>query len=185
METAEWIAAIGVPIALSQLWLVRRDNRSGFEQNFVARYWEISDGAGDEPDGDDVRRYLRLAEDEFELMRLGRISWGTWDIWHDGIHADLARFSVTKDDDRIGHWTRTCLGARSGGQTHSGLGCPALFEANVDNVVAAHRSRTAPVRLALLAQSRLRRLTDSVARRIRPPRTEPVTLASARQRRRT
>lgn len=168
MEPAEWIAAIGVPIALSQLWLVRRDSRSGFEQNFVARYWEISDRAGDEPDSDDVRRYLRLAEDEFELMRLGRISWGTWDIWHDGIRADLARFSVTENDTRVGHWTRTCMGAQREWRTHSGLECPALFDANVENVAAAHRYRAAPARLVLLAQDRLRRFTGGSSRQMLP-----------------
>lgn len=81
-DIASLATAAGVFAAVVQLLLSRRQARAGFEHAFVSRYWDLDDErvAALESDSIDQRRYLRLCEDEFESMRLGQISWRTWEV---------------------------------------------------------------------------------------------------------
>lgn len=132
-DIAAIATAAGVLAAVFQLLLSRRQARSSFEHEFVKRYWSIGDDALQEPSakaGDVERqRYLRLCEDEFEVMRLGAISWRTWEVWHEAIRdgaapyvGDLADFNWLSLCMQVGdHLGCNCEGIfRSGEGAHSG-----------------------------------------------------------------
>lgn len=120
----DWVTVIGVPIALVQLRASRVQARGSFEQQFVDRYWSIEDDRLADRTGDSEavhrRRYFRLTEDQFELMRLGQISWSTWEIWHDGIAAGAADF------DAAAHGPHKWLEACTSMSAHFGHECEAL-----------------------------------------------------------
>lgn len=140
MGVVEWVTIIGLPLAVVQLWLGRLQERRTFEQQFVDRYWAIADAVLLDPEHAEVhrRRYFRLTEDQFELMRLGQVSWSTWEVWHDGIRSGAADFDPAAD----GHhkWLGICV--KSG--DHPGHDCLAVLEADG---VTRRRSRIGPLRL--------------------------------------
>jgi len=123
-DLASVATAIAVFAAVIQLMLSRRQARSAFEQEFVKRFWVIGDDGLQQqtPNAGDIQRerYLRLCEDEFEVMRLGSISWRTWEVWHDGIRDRAAQYieHVNARD-----WLSTCLHAKD----HRGSDCPGIF----------------------------------------------------------
>lgn len=123
-DIAAIATAAGVLAAVFQLLLSRRQARASFEHEFVKRYWSIGDDSLRQPtsEGSDVyrQRYLRLCEDEFEVMRLGAISWRTWEVWHDAIRDGSASYSR----ELAGFsGLSTCM--RSG--DHSGCDCEGIF----------------------------------------------------------
>lgn len=152
MGVAEWVAIVGIPIGVSQLWMSRRQGRASFEQTFVARYWQLNDDQllGRVSSHAHASRYLRLCEDQFELMRLGQISWATWEIWHDGIRAELGRSGVVPADEYA--LTSACWLGEHG---HSGLECESVFGRQMH---AVRRSKASPARNLL----RLRRWMRTV-----------------------
>jgi hypothetical protein len=82
-DLAALVTVIGLPLAVLGLWLSRRQQSMAFEQTYIDRFWVIDDSlrTDDESRVDIHRqRYHRLCGDEFELMRLGLISWRTWNI---------------------------------------------------------------------------------------------------------
>lgn len=121
--------AAGVFAAVVQLLLSRKQARATFEHEFIRRYWAIADDALQQPathSGTVEReRYLRLCEDEFEVMRLGSISWRTWEVWHEAIREGAAEYP----DHLEGYdWLRICTeygdhpGSDCRGIFHSGTG---------------------------------------------------------------
>jgi hypothetical protein len=155
-DIAALATAVGVFLGIYQLRLGREQARASFEQQFVSRYWAIEDdrimGPHAHPEAHH-ERYARLCEDEFELMRLGQISWATWEVWHDGIRVGIALDRGPESDDEF-KWTRACLQQVP---RHSGTDCNALFAPDGDNPDAISRRRGAPSRLALLLRRRFRR----------------------------
>lgn len=118
-DIASIATAVGVFIAMYQLFLSRQQAQAVFEQTFVSRFWGIEDDRLRATESEDVnrRRYLRLCEDQYEHARLGQLSKRTWDIWHEGIQA-----GVGDDLAHAGEWTQRC--ARMG--IHSGGDCPVV-----------------------------------------------------------
>jgi hypothetical protein len=139
LGVVDLVTVIGVPIAILQLRAGRVQARRSFEQQFVDRYWAIEDDHLLNPSAGDNhrRRYFRLTEDQFELMRLGQISWSTWEVWHDGVVAASA--DLDSEAHGAHRWLETCRRARS----HSGHDCPAVFE---PDGATRHRSKLAPAR---------------------------------------
>ncbi|WP_156391119.1 MULTISPECIES: hypothetical protein [unclassified Nocardioides] len=123
-EIAAAATAVGVLAAVVQLLLSRRQARATFEHEFIKRYWAIGDDALQQPGTHagpvERQRYLRLCEDEFEVMRLGSISWRTWEVWHEAIRAGAAPHR----EHLAGHeWLSTCM-ARG---DHRGSDCHGIF----------------------------------------------------------
>lgn len=123
-DIAALATAAAVIAAVFQLLLSRRQARASFEHEFVKRYWSICDDSLQTPTPQtaDVerQRYLRLCEDEFEVMRLGSVSWRTWEVWHEAIQEG----SRTYSDALNGYdWLSTCMQAGE----HPGCNCPGIF----------------------------------------------------------
>jgi len=158
--------ALGVIMGVYQLSLSRRQAHSDFEQRFIDRYWQIADVAlsedGVDASQDDLRRYLRLCEDEFELMRLGQIRWATWEIWHDGISKD--RRSSHAVEEGL-HWVGECITAAP----HRGYDCRALFIPDASDPRAVYRVRAGVGRRAYLWGSALRGMVRSAFAEPGPP----------------
>jgi hypothetical protein len=123
-DIAAVATAAGVLAAVVQLLLSRRQARATFEHEFIRRYWAIGDDALQQPDthsGAVYReRYLRLCEDEFEVMRLGSISWRTWEVWHEAIREGAGRYC-----DHLGDyaWVGACMQH----EDHPGSDCSGIF----------------------------------------------------------
>lgn len=123
-EIAAAATAVGVLAAVVQLLLSRRQARATFEHEFIKRYWAIGDDAlqhpGTHAGSVERQRYLRLCEDEFEVMRLGTLSWRTWEVWHEAIRVGAAPHR----GHLAGHeWLATCM-ARG---DHRGSDCHGIF----------------------------------------------------------
>ena len=126
-DIASVATAVGVLAAVVQLVLSGRQSRAAFEHEFVRRYWEISDDRvqrGDDRSEVLIKRYLRLCEDEFEVMRLGSISWRTWEVWHDAVREECAPF---KDLFQSLDWLARCSNEP---EHHPGFDCPSIFESS-------------------------------------------------------
>lgn len=127
-----------------------------FEQEFVKRYWVIADDGLQQTEhaGDiEEQRYLRLCEDEFEVVRLGSISWRTWEVWHEAIRDEAVKYP-----DRIDahDWLSTCLHT---GQDHQGSDCPGIFRSGA-GIYSRHLSarwRSSLSRRWFVSMSALRR----------------------------
>ncbi|QIK66282.1 hypothetical protein G7072_07905 [Nocardioides sp. HDW12B] len=123
-DIAAVATAAGVLAAVVQLLLSRRQARAAFEHEFIRRFWAIGDDALQQPQTHsgtvERKRYLRLCEDEFEVMRLGSISWRTWEVWHEAIRDGAAVHRDYLDDYE---WVGTCMGV----EDHPGADCPAIF----------------------------------------------------------
>ena len=123
-DIASVATAAGVLAAVVQLLLSRKQTRASFEHEFVKRYWSISDDSLQQPSTHagavERQRYLRLCEDEFEVMRLGAISWRTWEVWHEAIRDGVGAPSA--EVERF-DWLLTCLRHHE----HRGSHCPAIF----------------------------------------------------------
>lgn len=146
--------------AVYGLLLSRRQARATFEHQFVARYWELDDDRRHEPDDQSRfwQRYLRLCEDEYEAMRLGQISWRTWEVWHDAIRdATVTQGEVVTPAHE---WLSTCVRLAD----HPGSNCDGIFDAtaNEHSKHSGHLSsrwRISPTRLAF-------RLTNAMQRQL-------------------
>lgn len=156
-DLAAAATALGVLAAVIQLVLSRRQARAMFEQEFVKRYWVISDDGlqqRTENAGDvEERRYLRLCEDEFEVMRLGSISWRTWEVWHEAIRDEAVKHAERIDEH---DWLSTCL---QSDHDHRGSDCPGIFRSG-EGVHSRHLSarwRSSLSRKWFVAMSALRR----------------------------
>jgi hypothetical protein len=156
-DLASVATAVGVLAAAMGLLLSRRQTRASFEQEFVKRYWLIGDDAlqQDTTYGGDIlrQRYLRLCEDEFEVMRLGSISWRTWEVWHDALREEATQYSYDSSD--VHEWLSTCLHAND----HRGSDCPGIFRSG-SAVYSRHLSarwRSSIGRKWFIAVSALRR----------------------------
>lgn len=164
-DIASVATAVGVLAAVVQLMLSGRQSRATFEHEFVSRYWEISDQRlqGDGQSEVQVKRYLRLCEDEFEVMRLGSISWRTWEVWHDAMREECAKWG-----DRVQglDWLAGCL---NDPEDHPGSDCPSIFEsggAAHSNHLSARWRASVTRRWFILGNGIRRRLYDR-----RSPRT--------------
>lgn len=126
-EIASLATAVGVLAAVVQLLLSRRQARNAFEHLFVDRYWQIDDDLIQAPETQSQywRRYLRLCEDEFESMRLGQISWRSWEVWHDSIRDREigTRAALDLADSEQFEWLRLCLDD----PRHAGAECWGIF----------------------------------------------------------
>lgn len=149
--------AVGVLAAVVQLLLSRRQARATFEHEFIKRYWSIGDDSLQDPSAHSgmIRRhrYLRLCEDEFEVMRLGSVSWRTWEVWHEAIRGEAAQYS---DDVEAFDWLATCLGL----DDHRGSDCQGIFRSGTSSH-SRHLSARWPSSLGrawFLALSSLRRV---------------------------
>ena len=126
-DVAALATAAGVFAAVVQLILSRKQARASFEYEFIKRYWAINDDALYQPtiQGGAVERdrYLRLCEDEFEVMRLGSTSWRTWEVWHEAIRDGAAKYR----DHLAGYdWLRTCMEDGD----HPGSDCDGIFRSS-------------------------------------------------------
>lgn len=88
--------AVAVLIAAAGLFAQSRARKFGLAQVYITRYWEVDefflrDGlpAPDSPDSPNARRYLRLCEDEFDVVRQGWIDVAIWRTWHGGIRSQV------------------------------------------------------------------------------------------------
>jgi hypothetical protein len=155
-DVASAATALGVLAAVVQLVLSRRQARSTFEQEFVKRYWVITDDALQQADHDShvkEQRYLRLCEDEFEVMRLGSASWRTWEVWHEAIRDEAGKYPDRVDTHE---WLSTCLGAE---HNHQGSDCPGIFKSG-SGIYSGHLSarwRSSLSRRCFVWMSALRR----------------------------
>lgn len=125
-DIAALATAIGVLAAVYGLLLSRRQARATFEHQFVQRYWELDDDRLRDAEDESLfrRRYLRLCEDEYEAMRLGQVSWRTWEVWHDAMRDTTAQLG---DSITLPHeWLAVCLSLPD----HPGSDCIALFAAS-------------------------------------------------------
>src|SRR5664279_4686256 len=95
-QVTDVVTMIGVLGVTGTLYATKRLRKSALAQDYIKRYWEISDqwmtetvparqGAGDVH----VRRYLQLCEDEYEMAALGLIDSRIWPVWHAGVCATL------------------------------------------------------------------------------------------------
>lgn len=153
-DVAALATAIGVLAAVVQLLLSRRQSRAEFEQQFVKRYWELSDDEltnGGADSSVQRKRYFRFCEDEFEVMRLGSISWRTWEVWHDAIRKEclVDRHLIALD------WLSECLQQPA---DHRGADCEALFAPTADTRSGhlSARSRTSPSRRLFIVETAIR-----------------------------
>ena len=134
-ETVAAVATVATfAIGVWQLHLAVREYRHQFEHKFVERYWKLAE----EQEMD--HKYLRLSEDQFEVMRLGQIRWSTWAVWHEAIRDALTsnralRELVTSDKTEF-EWLRECCKE----SPHlSGLHCPAVFKPSKSTAYKGHR----------------------------------------------
>lgn len=145
-DIAAVATAAGVLAAVVQLFLSRRQARATFEHEFTRRYWAIGDDALQQPDTHsgtvERERYLRLCEDEFEVMRLGSISWRTWEVWHEAIRDGTAKYRDHLDDYE---WLGTCMEYPE----HRGSDCLGIFRSGT-GVHSQHISARWPSSLGRL-----------------------------------
>lgn len=69
------------------------------------------------------------------MMRLGRISWRTWQMWHDGIMFSLLKLDRDGNDlpeDAL-MFTKRCHAELGTEGPHAGVSCPAIFGRAVTN----------------------------------------------------
>ena len=155
-DIAAVATAAGVFAAVVQLLLSRRQARATFEHEFIRRYWSIGDDALQQPathTGTVERdRYLRLCEDEFEVMRLGSISWRTWEVWHEAIRDGAAQH---RDHLKSYDWLRTCMEYAD----HPGSECHGIFRSGtgVHSQHISARWRSSVGRISFITTSALRR----------------------------
>lgn len=159
-----WVTIVGLPIAIVQLWLNRRQMHMAFEQTYVNRYWVIDDdrvmcSAAPQKRVQHAVRYLRLCEDELELMRLGFVSWRTWDVWHQGIlqgvQADEVEEALAIPEHHSAfEWVRSCIRAGH----HHAYDCPGVISVDIKAPYNRRRRRAAPSRVSLKCGVALRAL---------------------------
>lgn len=94
------IGVFGVVLGLRQSY---RERLRQFEAKYVERYWKISDqltlsaikgsfsGEAGERDERAIRSYIMLCEDELEMRRYGYIADSTYEMWAEGIRAQLTQ----------------------------------------------------------------------------------------------
>lgn len=108
MTLVEWVnlvvqivTAAAIIFAVMQLVGARTQQHREFENLYVQRYWKLLDemsqslyeGNPDDPSTPADRRvvlaYLRLCEDELDLRSQGFVTDRTWNIWAEGIRAQV------------------------------------------------------------------------------------------------
>jgi hypothetical protein len=93
---------------------MRKQRLRELEDNFVRRFWDISDrlsfeahkGRSDDneisrDDRDAALAYLRLCEDELDYRKLGWISNGTWRLWSQSMSTLLSRYPYMEVWDEV------------------------------------------------------------------------------------
>lgn len=129
-EATSIATLVGIAAAVLTLSLQRRQARHQFEHTYVDRYWTIDDEALTSHDDrcvERLARYLRLCEDEFDAMRLGQISWRTWNVWHDAFDDRISDTDVReylRSHREEFTWIRTCADA----EPHIGTQCAAVLD---------------------------------------------------------
>jgi len=92
-DIASLATAIAVLIAAAGLFAQNRARKFGLAQVYVERYWAVYDfflrDGPPGPNSPNADRYLRLCEDEFDVVRQGWIDLAIWRIWHDGIRSQV------------------------------------------------------------------------------------------------
>jgi len=93
---SDYLGALAIFLAGAAIWQqmssAKRDRLRAFEDNYVQRYWAISDrwslavmlhNAHSISDDDQlaIRAYIQLCEDEWDIRRLGWISKSSWKSW--------------------------------------------------------------------------------------------------------
>ena len=97
-DIAGMATALAVLIAATGVFAQSRTRKFSLAQVYVQRYWQIDDDLP--PDGSlnhdsaNVRRYLRLCEDEFDAARQGWIDVAVWRDWHDSILPRLRKLDL-------------------------------------------------------------------------------------------
>ncbi len=123
--------AVGVLLAVFGLFAQTHQKKFALAQLYIKRYWAIDDDlTRTENEGAstmsararDVKRYLRLCEDEFEIARLGWIDAAIWDVWHEGICTQITKLQAETNDFAL---LTECA---TGGDGHSARRCPAMSE---------------------------------------------------------
>lgn len=112
---------------------------------YVQRFWDIDDRrlrAEQVGDKDELllqdRRYVRLCEDEFELVRLGWIDAEIWAVWHASIRVALEHSRALVDAEPIDLLlARRCRGAFE----HEPTACPAVIGPLESTRASKHRYR--------------------------------------------
>lgn len=103
-EIAGVATAVAVLIAAASLFAQSRARKFGLAQVYIKRYWEVDEFLLHDrfppPDSPNARRYLRLCEDEFDVVRQGWIDVAIWRTWHEGIRSqvELLRLDVSEYD---------------------------------------------------------------------------------------
>jgi hypothetical protein len=106
---AESITAIGVFVAVYQLWMTKKANQTQFEDDLTKQYREITKmipvkallGAeltpGEMAEAEHgLYHYLDLTNEQIFLRQYNRICEETWIFWRDGIKSNLARPAFNK-----------------------------------------------------------------------------------------
>lgn len=96
--------AIGVFLAVWQLWLAHKQSVTAFEDSLAKEYRDLAatlptkallgeDLTRDEHEKhfDEFYRYFDLCNEQAFLHRGGRISKRTWEFWRDGITSNMRR----------------------------------------------------------------------------------------------
>lgn len=122
-EIAGVATAVAVLIAAAGLFAQSRARKFGLAQVYITRYWEVDefflrDGLP-APDSANARRYLRLCEDEFDVVRQGWIDVGVWRTWHEGIRSQVDRLRL--DVSQYDHLAR-CINQHD----HEATNCAGL-----------------------------------------------------------
>ncbi|WP_328610567.1 hypothetical protein OG943_16060 [Amycolatopsis sp. NBC_00345] len=101
---ASVITTVSVFLAMLSLRASQQQRRRQFETLYVQRYWALMDklsldalrGVPMRDVGEDdervMRAYVRLCEDQLELREKGWIGDSTWQIWAEGMRAQLQRW---------------------------------------------------------------------------------------------
>lgn len=127
-DIASIATAVGVLLAACGLFSQVRQRKSDLSQTYVERYWKLDDRREDRttPPGvesrNNLERYWRLCEDEFDIVRLGWISGRTWCLWHESIRDDRRLHKDTISASRGYRQLSKCLTSDS----HRPWRCPGL-----------------------------------------------------------
>ena len=101
---ASLATALGVIVAVWQLWLVRRQAVTSFEDDFSREYRVLAKDIpvavllGEEISPKEypkvrelIYNYIDLSNEQAFLRQIGRVSRRTWEFWREGIQVNLKR----------------------------------------------------------------------------------------------
>lgn len=124
-DIASVATAIAVIVAAVSLLFQVNQRKMTLAQMYVERYWQIDDAFTEAKEAGasleiHQERYLRLCEDEYEIARLGWVTHSVWQVWHEGIVANLDPQTIPSARYRF---LRQCFDRHDG---HTGHQCPAI-----------------------------------------------------------